>query len=91
MPTFEELDAMTSKELHDEAVRQAVKRLDVHFFLELLATIPAAEMVAGNPDEANEDVASVAKRLQDAMHADEGELADALRPLYVDYLLKNGD
>jgi len=91
MPTFEELDAMTSKELHDEAVRLAVKRLDVHFFLELLATIPAAEMVAGNPDEANEDVASVAKRLQDAMHADEGELADALRPLYVDYLLKNGD
>jgi len=91
MPTFEELDAMTSKKLHDKAVHLALKRLDLHFFFELLAIIPAAEMVAGNPDEANEDVASVAKRLQDAMHADEGELADALRPLYVDYLLKNGD
>lgn len=89
MPTFEELDALTSKQLHDKAVRTALKHLDVHFFLELLASIPAAEIVAGNEDEANEDVVSLSKRLQDAVHADEGELADALRPLYVDYLLKN--
>ncbi len=89
MPEFEELDALTSKELHDKAVRTALKHLDVHFFFNLLASIPAAEIVAGNEDEANEDVVSLAKRLQDAIHADEGELADALRPLYVDYLLKH--
>lgn len=88
MPTFEELDALTSKQLHDKAVQAALKHLDVHFFIDLLASIPAAEIVAGNEDEASEDVVSLAKRLQDAVHADEGELADALRPLYVDYLLK---
>lgn len=90
MPTFEELDALTSKELHDRAVRTAIKHLDVRFFLDLLASIPAAEIVAGHEDEANEDVVSLAKRLQDAIHSDEGELADALRPVFVDYLLKEG-
>lgn len=89
MPTFEELDSLTSKQLHDQAAKTALKRLDVHFFLELLASVPAAEMVAGNRDEANEDVVSLSKRLQDAVHADEGELADAMRPLYIDYLLKH--
>ncbi len=89
MTTFEELDSMTSKQLHDKAARAAIKRLDVHFFLNLLASVPAAEIVAGHRDEANEDVASLAKRMQDAIHADEGELADAMRPLYMDYLLKH--
>lgn len=87
MPEFEELDALSSKELHDRAVRTALKHLDVGFFLDLLASIPAAEVVAGHEDEASEDVVSLAKRLQDAVHADEGELAEALRPFYVDYLL----
>lgn len=89
MTTFEELDALTSKQLHDKAARAAIKRLDVHFFLNLLASVPAAEIVAGHRDEANEDVTSLAKRMQDAIHADEGELADAMRPLYMDYLLKH--
>ena len=89
MADFEELDSLTSKQLHDEAAKTALKRLDIHFFLELLASIPAAEVVAGHQDEANEDVVSLFKRLQDAIHADEGELAEAMRPLYIDYLVKN--
>lgn len=89
MTTFEELDSFTSKQLHDKATRAALKHLDIHFFLDLLASVPAAEIVAGHRDEANEDVSSLAKRLQDAIHADEGELADAMRPFYMDYLLKH--
>ncbi|HEX2053518.1 MAG TPA: hypothetical protein VHJ78_07340 [Actinomycetota bacterium] len=91
MPTFQELEALTSKQLHDRAVRRALKHLDLGFFLELLGSIPAAEMVAGHEEEAGEDIASVAKRVQDFLHADEGELADALRPIYVDYLLEHDD
>jgi hypothetical protein len=89
VPTFEELDSLTSKQLHDRATKTALKRLDVGFFLDLLASIPAAEMVAGPRDEANEDVVSLSARLHDAVHADEGELADAMRPYYIDYLLKH--
>jgi hypothetical protein len=89
MSTFEELDALTSKQLHDRAAMTALKHLDVHFFLQQLASVPAAEVVAGHRSEANEDVASLSKRLQDAIHADEGELAEAMRPLYIDYLMKH--
>lgn len=89
MSSVEELDALSSKELHDRAAHLALKHLDLKFFLELLATIPAAEAVAGNEDEAREDVASIFKRIQDFIHADEGELAEALRPLYIYYLLKH--
>ena len=89
MSLVDELESLSSKELHDRAVRAALKRLDVQFFWDLLSSIPAAETVAGHPDRAREDIAHVSKLLADAMHGDEGELADALRPLYVDYLLKH--
>jgi hypothetical protein len=89
MPTFEQLDSLTSKELHDKASVAALKRLDLHFFLDLFSAVPAAEAAAGHQDEANEDVVSIARRLQDLIHADEGELAEALRPVYIDYLLKH--
>lgn len=89
MASVDELDRLSSKELHDQAVHTALKRLDIHFFWELLKAIPAAETVAGHPDKASEDIAHVSKQLSDAMHSDDGELAEALRPLYVEYLLKH--
>jgi hypothetical protein len=89
MAALEELDRLTSDELHDRAVHLAVKRLDVHFFWELLSSVPAAEIVAGHPERANLDIAHVTRLLSDAIHGDEGELADALRPLYLEYLLKH--
>lgn len=91
MASVEELDRLSSKELHDQAVHTALKRLDVSFFWELLKAIPAAETVAGHPEKASEDIAHVSSQLSDAMHSDDGELADALRPIYVEYLLKHPD
>lgn len=89
MPNAEELDGLPSKELHDRAVNLALRRFDVGFFWDLLSSIPAAETVAGHPERANADIAHVSNLLADAMHGDEGDLADALRPLYVEYLLKH--
>ena len=57
MATRDELDRLSSRELHDRAVRRALHHLDVEFLWELLRAIPAAE---------------------------------ALRPLYLDYLVKHG-
>lgn len=90
MPTIEQLDRLTSKELHDRATHLALKRLDLRFFWRLLSSIPAAEAIAGHPEEADEDIAHVSKQIHDAVHADEGELADALRPVYIEYLLEHG-
>ena len=89
MPTFEELDALSSKELHDRAVKLARHRLDIRWLWSLVEAIPVAEVAAGEKDEAFEDERHVLALLDDAMHADEGKLADALRPMYIEYLLEH--
>jgi hypothetical protein len=91
VPTREELEAMPSKWLHDRAVHLAERRLDVVFLWRLIKAIPVAEAASGQLDKAEADVAvgDLVPLLSDLDHADEGPLADALRPMYVDYLLKH--
>lgn len=81
-----ELDELTSKELHDLAVRRAVTHLDVGFLWSLVKAIPAAEAAAGKLADAETDVMSLSALLSDFVTADEGAEADLLRPLYLDYL-----
>ena len=88
MATREELEGLSSKELHDRAFSAAVKHVDVGFFWNLLKALPAAEAAIGEDSEAEQDVRTLRGRLNDLTHSGEGELADALRPLYIDYLLK---
>jgi len=91
MPTFAELDKLSSKELHDRAVALAKHRVDVAFFWRLLKDVPAAEAVAGNTGEADRDIGSVVSLVYDATEGGEGKLADALRPIYIDYLMKHDE
>ena len=86
MSTPEELEALSSKELHDRALTEAAKRVDVRFFWKLFESLPAAEAAIGEQDEAEADVMSLSGRLNDLTASGEGELADALRPLYIEYL-----
>ena len=86
----DELDALSSHELHDLAVRRALHHVDVEFFWELLRAIPAAEASEGHSDEAGRDVAHLSVLLDDAIDSGEGDVAEALRPLYLDYLVKHG-
>jgi uncharacterized membrane protein YebE (DUF533 family) len=86
MPSLEELDALSTKELHDRAFATARQRLDVRFFWNLLRAVPAAEAAAGHIDEAEEDVMRLAERVRDAIHPDTPEEAEAFRPIYIDYL-----
>lgn len=71
------------------AVRRAVTHLDVSFLWSLVKSIPAAEAAAGNIGDAETDVMSLSALLSDFVTADEGTAADALRPLYLDYLTKH--
>jgi hypothetical protein len=87
----DDLDALSTHELHDRAVHRAEKHMDVKFFWELLEAIPAAEAVAGRMGEADFDVRSARGQIKDALHSDEGSLAEALRPLFVDYLRAHPD
>lgn len=85
----EELERLSSEELHDKAVRHAVTHLDVGFLWRLIKAVPVAEAAAGHLNESEADVMSLSSLITDVMTSgDEGPVADALRPLYLDYLEK---
>ena len=91
MPTVEELENLSTEELHDRAFRIARRRLDVGFFWNLLKAIPAAEAAAGHMDEAQQDAMSLSARVDDLLHPDSPEEAEALRPIYISYLSENDE
>ncbi len=84
------LEALSSQELHDRAVRHAVRHLDLGFLWQLLREIPAGEAVAGHTDETAADVTQLSAMIDDAFGHEDPEVADALRPVYLDYLEKHG-
>ena len=85
-----DLDALSSRELHDRAVRRALHHLDAGFLWELLRAIPAGEAAAGHPDNAAADSVKLSALISDAIDSGTGDIADSLRPLYLDYLKKHG-
>lgn len=84
-----DLESLTSRELHDKAVHRALHHGDVRFLWELLRAIPAAEASEGDIGESEADATKVSALIADAYGSGEGEIADALRPLYIDYLTKH--
>ena len=88
--TRDDLDALSSRELHNLAVRRALHHVDVEFFWQLLRAIPAAEASEGHANEAGRDVTHLSVLLDDAIDSGEGDVAEALRPLYLDYLERHG-
>ena len=91
MSTAEELEGLSSQELHDRAMDLAKSRNDIRWLWQLMRAIPAAEAATGDIDEADMDVMSTVHAIHDFVHDDEGKLADALRPMYVEYLVEHGD
>ena len=87
----EDLEALSTKELHDRAVRRAERHLDVKFFWSLLRLIPAAQAASGDEGEADYDIQSSKGLIYDALHSGDGKLGEALRPLFIDYLRKHPD
>ncbi|HTT52947.1 MAG TPA: hypothetical protein VMH35_16250 [Streptosporangiaceae bacterium] len=84
------LESLSSQELHDRAVHRAVHHLDVGFLWRLLREIPEGEAVAGHVDHTAADVTQLSAMIDDALGPEPADVADALRPLYLDYLEKHG-
>ena len=80
------LGQLSSETLHDLAVHHALRHLDVRFFWQLLKVLPAAEVQAGEPEEAELDVFTLRGHLDDLTDSGRGEIAEQLRPFYLDYL-----
>lgn len=88
--TEDELDTLSTQELHDRAVRRAERHLDVKFFWSLLQLVPAAEAASGDVGEADYDIQFSKGLISDALHSGEGKLGEAMRPVFIDYLRKHG-
>jgi hypothetical protein len=84
------LDALSSADLHDLAVKYALRHVDLGFFIRLLKTLPVAEAAAGQIDEAEADVMLLRAHLDDVTDAGTGEVAELLRPFYLEYLRGHG-
>jgi hypothetical protein len=84
------LERLSSEELYHLAVRHARRHLDVGFFWRLLELLPAAEAAAGELKEAEADVTRLSAHIDDLTDAGRGEVADALRPFYLEYLREHG-
>jgi hypothetical protein len=84
------LDELSSEQLHDLAVHRALRHLDVKFFWDLLKILPAAEVAAGEPEEAELDVFTLRGHLDDITDSGRGEIAEELRPFYLGYVRKHG-
>jgi hypothetical protein len=84
------LDALSSKELHDRAVSHAKHHLDVRFFWDLMKTLPTAEAAAGELQEAETNILRLSAHVDDVTEAGEGEVADLMRPFYLEYLRGHG-
>jgi len=90
MPEPDALEQHSSEELHDLAVRRALRHVDVAFFWRLMKVLPAAEVAAGEPEEAELDVFTLRGHLDDLTDSGRGEIAESLRPFYLDYLRDHG-
>lgn len=82
----QDLEALSTQELHDRAVRHAERHLDVRFFWKLLQVIPAAQAASGDEGEAEYDIQFSKGLISDALHSGDGRLGEALRPLFIEYL-----
>ncbi|MFG2089741.1 MULTISPECIES: hypothetical protein [unclassified Spirillospora] len=85
-PDGAELEELPSKELYERAMSLAKERRDVGFLWDLLRAIPAAAASMGEVGRAEFDLLHGLSLLEEFTHAGEGEMADALRPFYIDYL-----
>jgi hypothetical protein len=89
MTTFEALDGLSSAELHDRATDLAKRRLDIRYFWKLFESIPEARALAGEQGAVEADIRHASSWLLDFRNSG-GQLDDALRPFYIDYLLEHG-
>jgi hypothetical protein len=86
MTSRDELDALSTKELHERAIERARRHLDVAFLWRLAKALPVAEELIGDDQRSKTDIVRPLALINDLYDAGEGELGEALRPLYLEYL-----
>jgi hypothetical protein len=86
MTSRAELQALSTKELHDRSIEIARHHADVGFLWDLVKALPVAEEVVGADSRSKADIMRPLALINDFFDSGEGALGEALRPLYLDYL-----
>jgi hypothetical protein len=87
--TREELEGLSTHDLHERAIEMAKRHTDVGFLWRLVKALPVAEEMAGDDERAKTDILRPLALINDALYdAGEGALGEALRPMYIEYLLE---
>jgi len=89
MTSKEELESLSTKELHEMAMDRAKHHLDVAFLWRILEALPVAEEAIGDETRSKIDIVRPLALINDFYDAGEGELGEALRPMYVEYLAEH--
>jgi hypothetical protein len=84
------LEQLSSEQLHDLAVQRARRHLDARFFWRLMKILPAAEAAAGDWEDVEADVQRMSAHIDDVTDSGRGEVAENLRPFYLEYLREHG-
>jgi len=86
--TREDLETMTSRDLHDRAIGTAKAEDDLDWLWHLLRSIPRAEDEVGDLEDSGMDMLRTVSAINGYARADR-DLPDTLRLEYVDYLLEH--
>ncbi len=84
------LDALSSQELHDIAVKRARRHLDAKFFYRMMKLLPVAESAAGQYEKSDDDMLRLSAHFDDISDSGKGEVGDLMRPYYLEYLREHG-
>jgi hypothetical protein len=83
------LDALSSHEIHDLAVKRARRHLDARFFYDMMKLLPVAEAGAGEYEKSENDILRMSAHVDDVTDSGKGEVAELMRPFYLEYLRKH--
>jgi hypothetical protein len=92
VPSFEELDALSTEELRERAFALARERRDVGFFWSVLGHLPhadEAEALDGAPNSIGPTIDEAVALWREMTGHGYEESAPLLRAAFIDYLLKH--
>jgi hypothetical protein len=84
------LDALSSEQLHDRAVKRARRHVDARFFYDMIKLLPVAEAGAGDYEKSEDDILRLSAHFNDVSDSGKGEVGDLMRPFYLEYLREHG-
>ena len=90
MTTENPLEALSSEQLHDHAVKRAKHHQDAKFFYTMIKLLPVAESAAGQYEKSDDDILRLSAHFNDISDSGKGEVGDLMRPYYLEYLRKHG-